>query len=212
MLSALVGIDADDDVSCNSFALALALPLFLAKAHTAAAAACANKKAIPAKAIPPAFKQAPPARSTSSSMNTVDVVLFPAFCLSNPNLSVICIVCTRSMSSLGITAFVDLNNDNVVTFGRFYFYYESDCTLCTYLFLRPYESTDLNSGAPSNLPHCTGSQAGIQGVTKALNCTTSDDGNETARSKKLHYIKMRYILAYLCNVSLCYLSGLCRFE
>lgn len=84
------------------------------------------------------------------------------FLLANPNLSVIWMVCTRSRSSLGVdVAGVAAANDETVRL----------------LLLFPNELTDLSSPVASSVSHWTGSQVGMQGVTKALNCTTSDDGN-----------------------------------
>lgn len=81
-----------------------------------------------------------------------------ACCAPNPNLSVIWMLCTSSMSSLASDVLlVDLRR-----------------------LLLPNECTDLSSPEASSWSHWTGSQVGMQGVTRALNWTTSDDGNLNA--------------------------------
>lgn len=77
--------------------------LLLASPQSAVIVTWARRKAAIATRIPTAFKQNPSVRSFSMKMVSPEevVVRFPERCFSNPNLSVIWIVCTSSMSSRG---------------------------------------------------------------------------------------------------------------
>jgi hypothetical protein len=100
----------------------------------------------------------------SVGKNTVSLlIVFRACCFSKPNLSVILIDCTSNMSSVAALVVVSLRVLNSVLF--------------TDLLRRPNEANVLDSPPNGSWSHWTGSQVGIHGVTKARNCTMSEDGN-----------------------------------
>lgn len=109
---------------------------------------------------PARLRQNPLEPSDEEDMKTVEgslkSVRLDERCLLKPNLSVICMLWTRSRSSLVA---------------------EEEAALRRRL---PNELTDLSSPDASSWSHCTGSQVGMQGVTSARNWTTSDEGNLNA--------------------------------
>lgn len=129
------------------------------KVHAAMMAIWATRKIVPAMMASPRLMHMPIVDDMSSlSMKTVSLVA-EAFdnlpSRSKPNLSVIWIDCTKRRSSrLWEAAAVERRRRRL-----------------------PKEITERNSPVVSSWSHCTGSQAGIHGVTRARNCTTSELGN-----------------------------------
>lgn len=120
------------------------------KVQTAMTANWAARNTVPATIKPAMLIHIP---ASPLGIKTASVPVFVVlFVPSKPNLSVICMVCTRSMSSCGVVAALLLR-------------------------LLPYEITDLSSPVDSSWSHWTGSQVGMQGVTRARNWTTSEEGN-----------------------------------
>lgn len=87
----------------------------LVSAHAAAAAACASKKAAAARDSAPAsmhtLGRLPDSTKTVSLSSPVR---FPPRCFSKPNLSVIWMVWTRSMSSRGLVADLGTSNELII--------------------------------------------------------------------------------------------------
>ncbi|XP_064214098.1 autophagy-related protein 16-1 isoform X4 [Tribolium castaneum] len=115
--------------------------------HKAMMSSWAERKTAPATIKPAMFMQTPDSLGMKMASDSSD--LFAS--RSKPNLSVIWMDCTRSRSSWG----------SVERRRR----------------RRPYDTTERRSPEDSSWSHCTGSQVGMQGVTSARNCTTSEEGN-----------------------------------
>lgn len=143
-----------DMASCEEPSLLLSRLRCQMKVQTAMTTNWADKKTV-AATIKPAMLMQRPVSLVGRNMASFPVVVVDDLFVSRskPNLSVIWMVCTSNMSSW---AACDVERRR----RRF-----------------PYETTERRSPLDSSWSHWTGSHVGMQGVTRARNWTTSEDGN-----------------------------------